>query len=221
MLPRLGCSVSRDKKWRPVVKEGTGVSYKSFRTFSYEICAFNLQQNDEFQISTYPSRQPNYLELPLKDGRDKEPGTSQKFEGDLGLSSQTSDHDYCRVPPRLPKSSGRLKVQKSKGFHRVEIMSASIPENLSEGGSTRDRSTCFSVVQSAPSLLLMEARPKQFGLRCIATNLVPQTRLCFSPIFTDTQGTKEGRVGESHFFDNDSTNLAEPDMVSRVNSFVN
>ena len=59
------------------------------------MCTSNLQQNGEFQISTYPSRQPNCLELPLKDGRNKESGTYQSFEGDLGLSSQTSDHDYC------------------------------------------------------------------------------------------------------------------------------
>ena len=141
---KLKSSVSRDMNWGPVVKEGTGVSYKSFRTFNNKICTSNLQQNDEFQISIYPTRQPNCFELPLKDGRDKEPGTYQSFEGDLGLSSQTSDHDYCGVPPRLPKSSGRLGVEKSKGFHRVEIMSTSIPENLS-GWSTRDRSICFSV----------------------------------------------------------------------------
>ena len=98
-------------------------------------------------------------------------------------------------------------------------MSTSIPENLSEGGSTRDRAICFSVAQSARTLLLMEARPRQFGPRCIATNLVPQT--CFSPIFTDTQSTKEGIVGESLIFDTDNTNLAEPDVASRVNSFVN
>ena len=204
-----------------MVKERTGVSYKSFRTSSNKICISNLQQNDEFQISTYPSRQPNCLELPLNDGREKEPGTSQSFEGDLRLSSQTSDHDYCGVPPRLSKSSGRMGVEKSKGLHKVEIMSASIPEDLSEDESTRDRSICFSVVQSAPSLLLMEARPKQFGPRCTAANLVPQAPLCFSPIFNDTQGTKEGRVGESPFFDTESTNLAEPDMVPRVTSFVN
>ena len=28
---RLGCSVSREKNWGLVVKEGTGVSYKSFK----------------------------------------------------------------------------------------------------------------------------------------------------------------------------------------------
>ena len=67
----------------------------------------------------------------------------------------------------------------------------------------------------------MEARPKQFGLRCIPTNLVPKTPLCFFPIFTGTQGAKEGRVGESPFFDTDSTNLAELNMVPRVDSFVN
>ena len=39
---RLGCSVSRNKNWESVVKEGTGVSYKSFRTFSNKICTSNL-----------------------------------------------------------------------------------------------------------------------------------------------------------------------------------
>ena len=156
---RLGCSVSRDKNWGPVVKERTGVSFKSFRTFSNEICTSNLQQNDEFQISTYPSRQPNCPELPLTDGRDKESETSQSFEGDLGLSFQTSDHDYCGAPHRLPEPSSRLGVEKPKECHRMELMPASIPENVPEGGSTRDRSICFLVVQSAPGLLLMEARP--------------------------------------------------------------
>ena len=114
---RLRCSVSRNKNWGSVVKEGTEVPYKSFRMFINKICTSNLQQT--------------------KDGRDKDSETSQSFEGDLGLSSQTSDHDYCRVLPRLPKSLCILGVEKSKEFYRVEIMSASIPENLSECGSTR------------------------------------------------------------------------------------
>ena len=99
MLPRkVGCSVSRNINWGLVVKEGTGVAYKSFQTFSEKTCTSDLQQNDEFQISTYPSKQRNCFELPLKDGRDKESGTSQTFQGDLALSSQTSDHDYYGVP---------------------------------------------------------------------------------------------------------------------------
>ena len=145
--------LARDKSWKLVVKEGTEVSYKSFRTFSNKICTSNLQQNDEFQISTYSSRQPNCLELPLKDGRDKQSGTYQSFGGDLRLSSHKSDHDYYGVPPKLPEPLGRLGVKKSKGFHRMEIMSASIPESLSEGGSTRDRSICFSAAQSATGLI--------------------------------------------------------------------
>ena len=48
--------------------------------------------------------------------------------------------------------------------------------------------------------------------------LIPTLR--FSHIFTGTQRTKEGRVGQNPFFDTDSTNLAELDMVPRVNSFV-
>ena len=69
--------------------------------------------------------------------RHKDSETSQSFEGDLGLSSQTSGHDYCRVLPTLPKSTCILGVEKSKETHRVEIMSTNIPENLPECGSTR------------------------------------------------------------------------------------
>ena len=103
----------------------------------------------------------------------------------------------------------------------MEIMSASIPEKFSEGGWIRDSSICFSFVQSSPSSLLIEARTKQFGLRCIATKLVPQRPLRFFLIFTDTQGTEECRVEEYPFFDTDDTNLAEPDRVPKVNLFVN
>ena len=144
-----------------MVKEGTGVAYKSFRTFSNKISTSDLQQNDEFQISTYPSKQPNCFELPLKDGRDKESGTSQTFEGDLALSSQTSGHDYCGVPffsirEYLP---GFLNYQANWESTNAKdsTESAIIPENMFEGGSTRDSSIYFSVVQSAPGLLLMEA----------------------------------------------------------------
>ena len=39
--------------------------------------------------SVHPSRQPNCLELPLKDGREKESGTFKNFKGDSELTSQT------------------------------------------------------------------------------------------------------------------------------------
>ena len=42
-----------------------------------------------------------------------------------------------------------------------------------------------------------------------STNTHPP--LGFSPTFTDTHGTKEGRVKESPFFDTDSTSLAQLD----------
>lgn len=53
---RLGYSVSRNKNWGPVVKEGTEVPYKSFRMFINKICTSNLRQINEFLISTYPRR---------------------------------------------------------------------------------------------------------------------------------------------------------------------
>ena len=62
-----------------------------------------------------------------------------------------------------------------------------------------------------PACYSMKPDPNSFAL-----DALQQIPLCFSPIFTDTQGTKEGRVGECPFFATDSTNL-----VPRVSSFVN
>ena len=111
--------MSRDRNCGPAAKKEAGVSYKSPRTFENKLCTCNLQQNDEFQISTYPSRQPNCLELPLKDGREKESGTFKSFKGDSELTSQTSDHDYYGVPSRLPESSEFQDFTELKLFPQV------------------------------------------------------------------------------------------------------
>ena len=81
MHPRKdGCSVAKDKDRRPVVKEGIGILYKSFGAISHKICNSNLQQNDEFQVSTYSHRQSRYLKLPLENRGTKiqEPQTVSK-----------------------------------------------------------------------------------------------------------------------------------------------
>ena len=162
--------MSRDRNCGPAAKKEAGVSYKSPRTFENKLCTCNLQQNDEFQISTYRSRQPNCLELPLKDGREKESGTFKSFKGDSELTSQTSDHDYYGVPSRLPESSEFQDFTELKLFPQVF-------QRICQKVGQSEIDVCFSVVQSAPGLLLMEVRPKQFGPRCIARNLVPQTPL--------------------------------------------
>ena len=66
-------------------------------------------------------------------------------------------------------------------------MFINILEYLAEDGATRDRPIIFSVVKSAPCLLVMETRSMQFDSQCIAVSMVPQNPLRLSSIFIDTQ----------------------------------
>ena len=111
----------------------------------------------------------------------KESATSNTFESDIGVAFQTSDHDNCRVPPRSTESSGLLGIKEPERFLRVKIISTYFHKRLSQGRTTRDRSICFSVVESTPSILLVETRSRQFGFRCTTAKVVPQASLCFLP----------------------------------------
>ena len=72
-----------------------------------------------------------------------------------------------------------------------------------------------------PAFYSWKPDPNSLALNALQQTWSHKHLLCFSPIFSDTQDTKEGRVGESPVFDTNSTNLAEPDMVPSVNSFFN
>ena len=64
-----------------MVKDGIGISCKSFGTaFSRKICNSNLQQNNEFQVSTYSSKQSDHLKLHLENRgtKSQEPQTVSK-----------------------------------------------------------------------------------------------------------------------------------------------
>ena len=51
-----------------MVKEGTGIPYKYLGASSHKVCTFNLQQNDEVQVSAYPGTQFECSELPFENG---------------------------------------------------------------------------------------------------------------------------------------------------------
>ena len=90
----------------------------------------------------------------------------------MGVPFQTSDHDYCLVPPKSTQSSGMLEIEELEIFLIEEIMSKISQKKFSEGGTTRSRSICFLVVEPTPSILLLVIRSKQFSCRCTRTKVV-------------------------------------------------
>ena len=127
----------------------------------------------------------------------------------MGVPFQTSDHDYCLVPPKSTQSSGMLEIEELEIFLIEEIMCKISQKKFSEGGTTRSRSICFLVVEPTPSILLLVIRSKQFSCRCTRTKVVTWTSLCLTPICIDTKGIKKIKVGTCpFFFDASNTNLA-------------
>ena len=157
---RVERSVPKDENRESVIKEETRMSYQFYGTSSHKAGIIDLQQNDEVQVSAYSSRQFNGPELPFENGGNKESVTPNIFKRDMGVPFQTSGDDYCRVPRRSTESSGRLGIKKLERFLGVKIISTNFQKSLSQGRTTRDRSICFSVVESIPSILLVETRSK-------------------------------------------------------------
>ena len=103
----------RNENKGPVVKEVTRTSYQLSRSSSHKAGTIDFQQNDEGSHST---RQINSPELPFENEGNKEPSTSNIFEGDMGVPFDASDHDYCRVPPRSTESSGKPGIKEAEKF---------------------------------------------------------------------------------------------------------
>ena len=68
---------------------------------------------------------------------------------DMGVSFQRSCRDYCRVPPKITESLGRLGIKETERFPRVEIMSTNFKKigqpEMSRARTTRDRSVLASI----------------------------------------------------------------------------
>ena len=71
----------------------------------------------------------------------------------------------CRTPPRSGESAGRLAVETSPGFERLEAPPRDLPVAGGEPRSPHHRSFCLSHQPSAATILQLEARPRGGGYR--------------------------------------------------------
>ena len=120
---------------------------------------------------TYRVRQHDILELFVENGRDKESRTNTDLKGNLGVSTCSRDHDYCRTFTRESQLQGRLGI--SAPFLRMETVPSNFQQNMASfGEETRNRPVCFKVIKSAFKLLLLEAGSRQSWHRCSSTEMV-------------------------------------------------
>ena len=124
------------------------------------------------------------------------------YKEDLGISPQTRDHDHSRVDPVAPKQNSRLGIQEREGFSRMEAVPASVPSNLSEMGSSRDRPVRIQSIASIKTILQLESRSRLPSGRCFPPRLGQVLPVCLPSVLPHHESA--GASGKAGSRANDS-----------------
>ena len=142
-------------------------------------------------------------------------------QGNLGISFEVGDHNYCRIPPKRIEFNSRLGISKHFALLRVDAESSNFSESLPNKGFSRDRFVCIPSITSDTNLCCMETRSSQSCNRCISTELVTQTPVCFSPILHDSKSSQQNTQGKSSQADINNPSLDNTSLVSKDFEHVN
>ena len=176
----LGSSVSRNLRWS-LVQRGAEYAHKHTRTTYSEVSHSDFHQAESDKINTLSNRQHHCFDLLTKNGGNSQQDNVRSEQGYMEVPVGQWDHNYCRIPPKLPECDSRLAIKKHQGLLRMETLSNNISTDLSEVGTTRNRSVCLTVVPPNPKVCSMETRPSQLEDRCNATRLVSEISVCIPP----------------------------------------
>ena len=209
----LGSSMSPRLNRGTVVRERTPTPYQYPGAPSSRISHQNIHQESQTKVYSYEDRQYHSSFLPSKHGRDQEPDHDKDFQKNLGISSATWDHNYCRMDSITPKCDSRLGVKECKRFRGVETVSSSVPINLSNDGTTKNRPVCIQNISPARTILQLESGPKMPCSGCILPGLDTRLPVCLPSILPDHKSDKADDVPISGENDSHHTSVANPTMV--------
>ena len=99
--------------------------------------------------------------------------------------------------------------------NRVDAESSNFSESLPNKGFSCDRFVCISSITSDTNLRCMETRSSKSCNRCISTELVTQTPVCFSPILHDSKSSQQNTQGASPQAHINNPSLDNASLVSK------
>ena len=133
---------------------------------------------------------------------------------------EQSDHNYCKIFPRITKYRDRYSVQDSKRCRRMEVKSQYIPKDLQIQRKTGDRSFFFANLTPITHFYFIETGPLKPRERCFPNFLDQQKEICLSPILSNGSGIKNNSIGSSKT-DSRNPSKAETVLVSLASANVN
>ena len=197
---RLGGSLSGKHYRGNLVISGKVKTYQYTGAHCSETCNIDLYQRQIGNSNPLTNRQYDSSVLLGKNGGNSQPRTATSSQGNMGLSVSQWNSSYSRVFTNQSEYSGRLTIQKSQGFKRLEIEPQNIFSYCANQRNTSNRSICFPTEPSVTKIHVLASRPRQLCSRFPSTLLEKPFRVYIPSILLNRKGTcqsKEGPVSSS------------------------
>ena len=196
-------------------KSGKDKTYQCTGAHCSETCNINLYQGKISNNNPLTNRQYDGSVLLGKNWGNSHSRIATSSQGNMGLSVSQSNSSYSRVLTKQSEYSGRLAIQKSQRFKRLEIEPQNIFSDCENQRNTSNRPICFPTEPSVTKIHVLASGPRQLCSRFPSALLEKPLRVCIPSILLNREGTcqsKEGPVSSSYH----NTSMANSTMVRSI-----
>ena len=204
-----------------MVSPGNEIPHQYSRIISSETSHTDIHKIQGCQSNTPSGRQYCGLDIFHENGRYSKSENGRVGRGDLEISFEVGDHNYCRIPPKQIEFNSRLGISKHFGLLGVNAESSNFSESFPDKGFSQDRFVCIPSNTSDTNLCCMETRFSQSCNRCISIELVTQIHVYFSPILYHSKSSQQNTQGTSSQAHVNNPNLDSTSLVCKDFEHVN
>ena len=212
---RLEGSLSGNHHGGNLVISGKDKTYQYTGAHCSETCNIDLYQRQIGNSNPLTNRQYDSSVLLGKNGGNSQSRTATSSQGNMGLSVSQWNSSYSRVLTKQSEYSGRLAIQKSQRFKRLEIEPQNIFSDCENQRNTSNRPICFPTEPSVTKIHVLAFGPSQLCSRFPSALLEKPLRVCIPSILLNRKGTcqnKERLVSSSYC----NTSIANSAMVLSI-----
>ena len=218
MLPeQFGGSLSGNYHGGNLVISGKDKTFQYIGAHCSETCNIDHYQREIRNSNTLTNRQYDSSVLFGKNGGNPQSRTATSSQGNMGLSVSQWNSSYSRVLTKQSEYSGRLAIQKSQRYERLEIEPQNVFSDCENQRNTSNRPICFSTEPSIKKIHVLAFAPMQLCSRFPSALLEKPLRVCIPSILLNGKGTcqsKEGPVSSS-YLNTCMTNSAMVRIITR------
>ena len=133
-------------------------THQSAGAQSYKFCPINFSQNIFSESGSLSSGQHDDSIVFDENEWGWKHENDGSSEGNLGICSNSEDHNDYKVSARETECQNQLGVQDFSGFHLIVVVPQGVSNDKSKLGYPRDRSACLQNLPSSSHLYGLETR---------------------------------------------------------------